>query len=519
MGSAAIVGFIEINSSIDSIVNNAMPSVKLIGDIRYDVATIRRTDALLLLCTSDECTHRLAPKRKSYIEAFVAASAKYGPMISYAGEKELFETIDKNARAYIEFSDRSRELANQGKTAEASQLLLMGDAVKRYNAVAEATEADVQLNNRMGSEQGAHAIQLGHRMPVVAIIFMAITVLLCAVIGFALMRSIVPPLLAATRSLERVAAKDLTVLVEAQGKDEIGRLSTALNTTVFSMRDVLRSVSKGSETLSKAAEELSVRSSQTSTNTETQAGKTNQIATASQQMTATISEISQNAESATASSRASTEKASHGGTVMQAAAATMQRIATATSTVEEKMDSLAGRSAEIGKIVGVIQEISEQTNLLALNAAIEAARAGEQGRGFAVVAGEVRRLAERTKGATQEIAVTIRNIQDETRQTIEVMSRSSEAVHAGMTEVSSARGSLESVIESSKEVELQIQMIATAATEQASASNEISASAGEISNLATKNFQASKQDAQGCRDLSSLANELDNIIRQFKIDE
>jgi methyl-accepting chemotaxis protein len=99
------------------------------------------------------------------------------------------------------------------------------------------------------------------------------------------------------------------------------------------------------------------------------------------------------------------------------------------------------------------------------------------------------------------------------------MSRSSEAVHAGMTEVSSARGSLESVIESSKEVELQIQMIATAATEQASASNEISASAGEISNLATKNFQASKQDAQGCRDLSSLANELDNIIRQFKIDE
>jgi methyl-accepting chemotaxis protein len=82
----------------------------------------------------------------------------------------------------------------------------------------------------------------------------------------------------------------------------------------------------------------------------------------------------------------------------------MEKISTATGTVSEKMASLAERSEEIGKVVSVIQEISEQTNLLALNAAIEAARAGEHGRGFAVVAGEVRRLAERTKSATEEIA-------------------------------------------------------------------------------------------------------------------
>jgi len=235
-------------------------------------------------------------------------------------------------------------------------------------------------------------------------------------------------------------------------------------------------------------------------------------------MTATISEISHNAESAANASRVSAETADQGGAVMQAAAMTMEKIAAATGTVSEKMTSLAHRSAEIGKVVSVIQEISEQTNLLALNAAIEAARAGEHGRGFAVVAGEVRRLAERTKSATEEIAGTIRSIQEETRTTLQVMEDSRSAVESGMNETARARQSLEAIIESSKQVEQQIQLIATAATEQTAASGEISESAGQISQLATENTQGAEEAVEALKNLNSLANDLDGMIGQFQLE-
>jgi methyl-accepting chemotaxis protein len=315
-----------------------------------------------------------------------------------------------------------------------------------------------------------------------------------------LTRLIVPSLVAATEALEKLANKDLTAEVEAVGSDEVGRLSTAINTSVSSMRTVLHTLTQGAETLSAAAEELSLHSSQAQTNTREQSDKTNQ-----------------NAEQASAASRESAETASQGGSVMQAAATTMERISTATKTVSQKMDSLAHRSVEIGKVVNVIQEISEQTNLLALNAAIEAARAGEQGRGFAVVAGEVRRLAERTKGATEEIAGTIRNIQEETQQTLAVMTESRGAVESGISETAHARDSLHVIIESSKQVEHQIHMIATAATEQTAASREISESAGQISHLATESAQASEDAAAASRNLSQLANDLDGVVRQFYI--
>jgi methyl-accepting chemotaxis protein len=518
LGTVSLVGLLRINAAVgDIIVNSALPKMQVLADIRYAVSTIRRTDVLLLLCDKQECTDRYLVKRKKYFTDYQAGMDKYKPMVSLPGERDAYDSIRRNLEDYVAVSDKARDLAASGESAEAVKTILSAEAQKTYNSAADTVERDVALNNEVGLREGRDILRMDHTILITICVFMASVILLCALIGMKLTRLIAPPLARATAALERVANKDLTASVEEAGADETGRLSTALNTSVASMRGVVQSVTEGTDTLATATEALSQQSAQTRSNTQIQAGKISQIAAAAQQMTATVGEISHNAESASASSRKSAENASSGGMLMDAVFSTMEKIAAATTSVTEKMTSLSQRSKEIGKVVRVIQEISEQTNQMALNAAIEAARAGEHGRGFAVVAGEVRRLAERTRGATEEIAGTIRNIQEETHQTEELMSLSHGTVETGLVETNRARQSLQAIIESSKEVEQQIQMIATAACEQTSASAEIADSVNQISQLTTANLASAEESSAACKNLSALASGLDTAMHQFRV--
>jgi len=511
--------FRNIATTSTEVSENGFPSFIALSDVRGSFNKLRVADLNLLLCQTAQCSAEQNAMRQKALESYQSAMARYEPTISYPGARELYSRFSSSFTRYKSFSDRSAELLAAGKTGDALDLLTSESTVAAFDDTITMMGDAMALSVKYGLESSRSTSSLAGHSLWLTIVVTLLIIGLCGLVGTTLNRLIAPRIKRVMALAERLVAKDLTAHVVVRGTDELGQMGNALNACVEEIRKVVRSVAHGAATLSAATTEISARSVQTSANAHAQSNKTNQIAAAAQEMTATIAEISHNAESAAHASRLSAETADQGGAVMQAAATTMEKIANATGTVSEKMNSLATRSEEIGKVVSVIQEISEQTNLLALNAAIEAARAGEHGRGFAVVAGEVRRLAERTKGATEEIAGTIRSIQEETRGTLELMQESRAAVESGMGETARARKSLEATIDSSRQVERQIQLIAIAANQQTSASSEISESAGRISQLSTESAQGAEEAVEALKNLASLASELDGMIRQFNLED
>ena len=493
-----IVAFRMVTARATDVRDNALPSLIALGSIDSAFNAARRAELAMLLCPTPDCKNMEQQRFQKAEQDYTQALQTYEPMIQYPGEKDLYTSFRSASDRYNAIAARVLTDVQTNNMGDALDQMMSDTAVKSFDSALNGIDQSRQLNVRYGTAGALAAVTTANRSTWITVVVSLLALMLCIATGLILTRMIAPPLAAVTSALEKLAQRDLTAAVDFSGEDELGRLSAALNRSVAAMRGVIESVAGGVSTLSSAAEELSVRSRETSGNTHAQSDKTNQIAAAAQEMTATIGEISQNAE---------------------AAAETMQRISTASASVADKMNELATRSQEIGKVVTVIQEISEQTNLLALNAAIEAARAGEHGRGFAVVAGEVRRLAERTRSATQEISATIESIQQETRQTLDLMQGSQVAVENGIDETSRARTSLEAIIASAREVEHMIHLIATAATEQTAAAGEISESASQISQLATENSHASEETAEGCKQLTVLANDLDGVIRQFRLND
>ena len=307
------------------------------------------------------------------------------------------------------------------------------------------------------------------------------------------------PLLNACTVLEALSNRDLTVSATIESTDEVGQMGLALNKTIASFHEVLSDLAQSSQALERLANELSDSAEQSSSKCNEQQVLAQQMLESTRQASVNESRIVSNSEETLHASRESSETASRGRKAMARANDTMTQIASSSSAIGDLMMRLDSRSREIGNVITAIREISENTNLLALNAAIEAARAGEQGRGFAVVAGEVRRLAEHTHAATEEIAGMVTSIQD------------------GRLMTEEANELLRLVIERAEQTASLAEATTLSATEHSTTSRLIAADAAHVADLALGSLSCSSDVTTTMRSIRASAKRLRAVVCQFTL--
>ena len=317
--------------------------------------------------------------------------------------------------------------------------------------------------------------------------------------------------------LQRVAEGDLTSSIDVSRQDEIGDLMRGLQAMQKRLLEIVSQISGTTTRLSTAVDEMSVVTRQTSNNIQQQQQETTQVATAMNEMTATVQEVAKSiANTAQAANEAHNETSSGSKVVGQAIEAIGQ-LANQIETASNVIHQVEEDSDSISAVLDVIRSIAEQTNLLALNAAIEAARAGEQGRGFAVVADEVRTLASRTQKSTEEINQMIDKLQSGSREAVKVMGESQEQAQSAVEQASAAGTSLAAIAHTVEQINDMSTQIASAAEEQSSVSEEINRNIVQINGMLGQTANGAEQTAAANQDLARMAMELQGMVGQFKV--